>query len=232
MLASVIAIAANAFGVSIEKIPLAGLAIRFDDRLFAFLLFLCLAYFLLTFALYYFIDIKNLPALPHQEQSEADYGRRENIFSLEYAEFILDKIDRDLPPNHRVSRNASGNPFTMDDFDLAYIDIYQTRGEGRKIALTGRLDRSQNRPLYDKTFAVAQSWIARYPQAAAWCYRKAWLKIWAIRSAYFLRIYLFDGALPLFLGALAIIAILGHYDLSWIKPFMPRFTPHAVFQGD
>jgi hypothetical protein len=39
LLASVLAISANAFNVSIDKIPVAGLSITFDDRLFAFLLF-------------------------------------------------------------------------------------------------------------------------------------------------------------------------------------------------
>jgi hypothetical protein len=58
LLASVIAISASAFNVSIDRIPVGGLSITFDDRLFAFLLLIVLAYFLCIFILYYAIDIK------------------------------------------------------------------------------------------------------------------------------------------------------------------------------
>jgi phosphotransferase system glucose/maltose/N-acetylglucosamine-specific IIC component len=76
LIASVLAISANAFNVSVDKIPLAGLSINFDDRLFAFLLVITLAYFLCTFVLYYVIDMKNLETTKHQTHAETNYTNK------------------------------------------------------------------------------------------------------------------------------------------------------------
>src|SRR3569623_285298 len=206
MLASVIAIAANAFNVSVEKIPLCGLAIKFDDRLFAFLLFLSLVYFWITFGLYYFIDIKNLPVLPHKEEAESAYQRRETIFSSEYAELICDKIERALPENYWISRNFNGDALTMDSLHPASFQLYLRSGKGRH-ASHQPVGRSENEDAYQIATAVAERLIGRYPRAAIWSYRRSRLKILAIRSAYIARVYVIDGGLPFALGLFAIIAI-------------------------
>jgi hypothetical protein len=78
LVASVLAISANAFNVSVQKIPLAGLSINFDDRLFGFLLLIVVMYFLSTFILYYAIDIKNIETTHHQDESEKAYQLRLN----------------------------------------------------------------------------------------------------------------------------------------------------------
>jgi len=78
LVASVLAISANVFNVSIDKIPIGGLSITFDDRLFAFLLLIVLIYFLCTFTLYYSIDIKNLEKTDHQTVSEHAYRNSRN----------------------------------------------------------------------------------------------------------------------------------------------------------
>src|SRR4051794_29488572 len=78
LIASVLGISANAFNITVDKIPLAGLSINFDDRLFAFLLVIALVYFLGTFVLYYIIDIKNLEVTKHQTAFEDRYTTRIN----------------------------------------------------------------------------------------------------------------------------------------------------------
>ena len=53
LITSILAISASAFNVKVDKIPVGGLSISFDDHLFAFLLLATLLYFFCTFALYY-----------------------------------------------------------------------------------------------------------------------------------------------------------------------------------
>src|SRR5258708_5111953 len=76
LVVSVIAISASAFNVSIDKIPVGGLSMSFDDRLFAFLLVVVLLYFLATFILYYTIDMKNLDPTGHQLAAEKKFQQR------------------------------------------------------------------------------------------------------------------------------------------------------------
>jgi len=68
--ASVVAITFKAFDISADKIPVAGVTITFNRGVFEFLLVMVLLYFLATFILYYYIDIKNFPRLVHQEETE------------------------------------------------------------------------------------------------------------------------------------------------------------------
>ena len=65
-----VAITYSAFDVSISKIPVSGLAIEFDNRVFAFLLIAVLLYFMVTFALYYYIDIRNVDEPRHQRKGD------------------------------------------------------------------------------------------------------------------------------------------------------------------
>jgi hypothetical protein len=58
LIASVVAISANAFKVSIDRIPMGGLSVSLDVRLFCFPAVIVLLYFLATFLLYYAIDIR------------------------------------------------------------------------------------------------------------------------------------------------------------------------------
>src|SRR5882672_9343936 len=98
LIASVLAISANAFNISIDKIPLAGLSVNFDDRLFAFLLVLTLGYFLCTFVLYYTIDIKNLEATKHQTDTETGYKEKLEDFDFIYAERIRKRLIKLIRP--------------------------------------------------------------------------------------------------------------------------------------
>ncbi|SHG72113.1 hypothetical protein [Bradyrhizobium erythrophlei] len=110
LLASVLAISANAFNVSIDKIPVAGLSITFDDRLFAFLLFIVLVYFLCTFVLYYVIDIKNLEETSHQETARKTFERRQNDFKQRFGTIVQKDLQRYVPRKHLIQlvTNAYG----------------------------------------------------------------------------------------------------------------------------
>ena len=70
LIAAMLAITVKAFNISIDKIPVGPFSISYDPRVFSFLLLCVLMYFLCIFALYYFIDIRNVDKTEHQNASD------------------------------------------------------------------------------------------------------------------------------------------------------------------
>lgn len=97
LVASVLAITIKAFDVTIDKIPLGGLSITFDNRVFVFLLLISLSYFLAIFVLYYFIDIRNVEDPPLQTQREAMLPTALDNYPLRYQQQILDHLNTKHP---------------------------------------------------------------------------------------------------------------------------------------
>ncbi len=226
LVASVLAISANAFNISIDKIPLAGLSVNFDDRLFAFLLVITLAYFLCTFVLYYTIDIKNLEVTKHQTHSEAEYTRKLADFDHIYAARIRRRLIKAIYPEFDMpsEMDVYGNQHTVDFFKTHQYVVTQLAPPDvigvRKITLMSRAD---NSALYSSLDKRVDLWVGRYPDAWRWFYRKQRLLRFGTKAMYFTRNYFFDGVLPIVLGIFALVAILGHIDLHWIQRFLPSF---------
>lgn len=215
LIASVIAISANAFNISIDKIPLAGLSINFDDRLFAFLLVITLVYFLCTFILYYVIDIKNLQATQHQLKTEDTYTETLARFEYVYAERIRRRIEVALGDGYKVpTQNSSFGTLRPSDFE-------------NRLYLINRPPLSfspqQNPDVYEKAATVIDSMITKFNGAKRWHSRRRRLLLLGVRAMYVLRNYFFDGILPIALGVFALVAILGHLDLHWVQRLLPTF---------
>src|SRR5436305_1195225 len=98
LVASVLAITFKAFDVKVDKIPVAGLSIDFDDRLFSFLLLTTTAYFLVTFVLYYFIDIRNLDTTTHQKTSDKIFSNKFSMFNQEAEDWLSRNLDPIVAP--------------------------------------------------------------------------------------------------------------------------------------
>jgi hypothetical protein len=107
LVAATVAITYSAFDVSISKIPVGGLAIEFDNRVFSFLLVVVLIYFTATFALYYFIDIRNIEATKHQSDTEIRYRQDREDFWNSHAAAVMTKIGKSLPKGVGYNRNAT-----------------------------------------------------------------------------------------------------------------------------
>jgi hypothetical protein len=69
--ASLIAVTFKAFNISVERISVVGVNMDFDRGVFEFLILASLAYFLATFCLYYYIDIRNFPRTAHENRTDA-----------------------------------------------------------------------------------------------------------------------------------------------------------------
>jgi hypothetical protein len=217
LVASVLAISANAFNVSVDKIPVGGLSITFDDRLFAFLLLVVLIYFLCTFILYYIIDIKNIEDTVHQTTVEAAFNRRIANFPSAYTE-RMQKDLQGLAPAYRIVLVSNFAHF-LSIGNTAQTTYQMTTHAARGVAIV----RDQEELLYKQLDERHRYWISQFPKARAADKRRAQLPLTAMRAMYFLRNYFFDGALPIALGLFALVAILGRLNLAWIQNYLPSF---------
>jgi hypothetical protein len=199
LVASVLAISANAFNVSVDKIPVGGLSINFDNRLFAFLLLVVLLYFFCTFVIYYTIDIKNLEKTAHQTSSEELFQRRVNGFSQTYQHKVQKAVQQVLSPEYRVLINDNFSNRKAKPADKSFYRILQRREPPSNDPMR-EVDRSKEPEMYSKLDALVADWYDRYPRAASWNKRGLLFVIRLVRLTYFTRNYILDGALPVALA--------------------------------
>jgi len=225
LVASVLAISANAFNVSIEKIPVAGLSIAFDDRLFAFLLLIVLAYFVCTFMLYYFIDIKNIKDTPHQSETEAWFANEINQFNLKYAHTVVFKdLQKLIPSPMSLGLTPEFPPSLLTgQWKPSCFTISEPRVIPERVTANVALKLNDFPAIFPALNDRAEYWRVAFLKAEASNRRRATFVHRAIRFIYFTRNYFFDGLLPIALGIFALVAILGHIDLAWIQNYLPSF---------
>jgi hypothetical protein len=225
LVASVLAISANAFSISFEKIPIAGLSISFDDRVFGFLLLVVLAYFLCTFVLYYTIDIKNLDPTPHQDRVQKALLMRLNGYPQRYTGRMQKDLEKLAPTGSRFmlepnfyDRFQGGDENNEPGFKL--IRVNPPSSPPREAVF---IERRQEEEAFRIIEARVRDWTDLYRLAAAGDRRRAKFVALLTRLMYFTRNYFFDGILPILLGLISLAAILGLIQLDWIPAFLPSF---------
>ncbi|WP_213285926.1 hypothetical protein [Bradyrhizobium sp. sGM-13] len=219
LVTSVLAISANAFSVSIEKIPIGGLSINFDGRLFAFLLLVVLLYFFCTFVVYYTIDMKNLERTAHEEGSEKSYNLRVGGFHESYKDRTIGTLQQIVGPDLRVISHydySFEEPEPRHERGYRLLVLDSSGGKWNEITPSthpeecGKLDQHFHR------------WRSRYAKAAVWNRRRTKVRLNVVKLTYVIRNYILDGAIPVLLGSIAILAIFGAIDLGWIKNWLPH----------
>jgi hypothetical protein len=217
LVASVLAITYKAFNVTIDKIPVAGLSINFDNRVFTFLLLVTLLYFLLTFVLYFFIDIRDIETTAHQTASETLFRDALHSFVLKYEDRLAKEVKEGFPDydvtSSRIAGALAGQLATGD-----YPKISKNPGQ-RKIILD---DYAEPKPEPDPVFINAAQRMLRRYRFWYWAkYASLLPRRYSIRLTYFIRNYLTDGVLPIALGCFAIIALYGKVGVQWIQLIAP-----------
>src|SRR5260370_19711930 len=160
LVVSVIAISASAFNVSIDKIPVGGLSISFDDRLFAFLLVVVLLYFLATFILYYAIDMKNLDPTGHQLAAEKKFQQRLAAFPPKYFTKLKEGLEKLVPANYELRLHdytedyKKGKPRAAP-YEVRTPIMHKSLDDAENKKVCGEIDKRQQR--YIKSFAKAQA---------------------------------------------------------------------------
>jgi hypothetical protein len=217
LVASVLAITYKAFNVTIDKIPVAGLSINFDNRVFTFLLLITLLYFLLTFVLYYFIDIRNIETTAHQTASEKLFRDALHRFVSDYDSKLKKEVKERFPdydiPQIEIAGTLAGQLATG-----AYPKVSKFPG-GRKIILD---DYPEPKPEPDPAFVkTAHHMLRRYKRSYWIRYFSLLPRRYSIRLTYLVRNYLTDGLLPIALGCFAIIVLYGKVGVQWIQLLTP-----------
>lgn len=251
--AAVVAITIRAFDISADKIPVAGLTISYDRGAFEFLLLVVLVYFLVTFALYYYIDIRNFAQLPHQVATET-WRKAEldefvdstvNGFASDVEPtrqgpttcLYMNLTSRDqiaqwaegLPSVIRFTMNIRANPLTIEHILFAKDppDFRRDRPPPTLLFATSAktgIDESDQWQVKTAA-AAAKAWSARMkflPVKYALFRMSMRPRLWTVSSAYFLRIYGVDGALPIVMAVVALASLYDLVDVHILSTLAPR----------
>jgi hypothetical protein len=227
LIASLVGIAFKAFDITVQQIPLAGLSIKFDRGIFEFLLLAVLLYLLITFCLYYYIDIRNFPPTTHQLNTEKWNKLSLGFMIQEWAQNATPKV------NH-----ASEPPFRYTVCSEYQGCLDQLAGSTRSLFAALR----KKKPLIDYTAmlveqpvkserifgqkADAEKALANYTERflISYCLRRWMLRprLWTVRFAYAFRNYGTDGLLPIMAAVIALAALFHIIDVTFLAAVVPR----------
>lgn len=249
LLASVVAIAFKAFKVSVDHISLAGISANFDRGVFEFLIILSLLYFLVTFCLYYYIDISNLQETDHQARTASWKNSRRREFMSRYWE-ETDKLVRQLPlPSHSeiyINQNylhvlqrtieRPSYPSTMDY--LKESGAVPLHGDERIDYITLGIKPSGTRALLPRSEAENQIGAEReaamklvdeiairrakeFPKHLRLHSARLLPRLIFVRGAYVIRNYGTDGILPVFFAISALCVMYNIFDPAHLMGWLP-----------
>lgn len=244
LLASTVAITYSAFNISISKIPVGGLAIEFDDRVFAFLLIMVTLYFLTTFILYYCIDIRNIEKTKHQTEKETRHQSSRASFWSSHASRVIKRIEKMLPKGIGYNPNSSHHQLGkfFQEMEQPFFDLDRS---GDHIATTMVISMMLHvkptkageppRPIsWDENPALHEMVKHHFFRALSQYRRGKQLhtllltpSLYGVRALYFVRNYIVDGIFPVALAVLAVAGVFQIVDLHFLRVLVPipRATP-------
>jgi hypothetical protein len=227
LLVSVAIITIKVFNVSIQQIPLGGLSINFDPAALGLLLSAGLLYFLVTFVLYYYIDVRNVETTKHQEEHAKQSNEAPKRYQSKLNYRIAEKIEAVLSKGQSLATVVSGPPRVAEAVrptqifggrpNRVVVDISETTNKNSFRTLT----REHDATLFERIDDV----IARNARTFWWRIQanKAWHRISSVRVVwtYYFRTYFVDGAFPALLALYAIAGLFDLVSLDWIKAYSP-----------
>jgi hypothetical protein len=228
---SILAITYKAFNVTVENIPIEGLNLKFQPGAFAFLLLSAVTYFLATFALYYWIDIKNMETTDHQRKTSEYYGNQLKDFRRAYAASLTSDIQAVLPKIWSVSRVETDPAIALARYDVApwswrLINGASIVDEWLK-AIYVRNHPNPARPLaqFPDFVASATPVIQEFLRKYRWFSFRERCELnrgqIPVNLVYLVRNYGLDGCLPCLLAVIAIAAMYGCINLTWLSRLLP-----------
>lgn len=236
LVVSVLAITYKAFDVTIDKIPVAGLSLTFDNRVFVFLLLVSLLYSFLTFVLYYFIDIKNIEATSHEELNEKRYKSGIDLFAVQYDDKIR-KALAEKNPGYVYRGSYAGLMTVLRKIEVGKLytesanmpsapsQLFTIHEVGKTISPFNPglplVSASAHPKLYLDSSRLIRKLMRKYRRQFLFFKFRSWSQLNSIRLIYLIRNYGTDGILPV---GLAIVAILALYELipvDWLRRVAP-----------
>jgi hypothetical protein len=207
----------KAFNVTIEKIPLGGLAIKFDNRVFSFLLLLALIYFLPILLIYYFIDIRNFNPTKHQQNVLGRYNERIGAIPNDYITKVIARMNAAVAPELTVKASEHWGSFLQAAHYTLIPGSYKLVQEAGNV----ELNREDAKKQYDDADRVLDRMLRRYSFQRNIQIMWRALPRYSTELVYLFRNYVTDGALPTLLALFAIGALLDFYSVQWLQLLVP-----------
>jgi len=237
LIVALMAITYRAFDVSIKAIPVAGLSIEFDGRVFVFLLLVSLTYFVVTFLLYYFIDIKNIEPSMHELGTDKHFTDRLNYFTSQKEREILAELDKLYAETRIVSsgdlaglisnvaRSKRGHFLlaraSYSKPPIETFSVYKRHKPGQGANTPACMRDASNMGLYRKYALELRKRLRDKRRQFLWLRFKLSLPRQSVRAIYFFRNYGTDGFLPIGMAVLAYLCLYGAISLDWLRHITP-----------
>jgi hypothetical protein len=245
LVVSLIAITFKAFNVSVDKLSFVGFTMTFDRGVFEFLMVASLLYLLLTFILYYYIDIRNFPKTLHQQRTDDwqanlldKYTHRywedtsklaESIaipspftgqITNRYADYLRSLVSKSIWPSNFDLLKKFGvvPPSAIDVPGGEYIQVLKMQGIVHVLSEQEEIDREVIR---EQLATFADSRARAFPRRYYLYKMLLWPRTVTVKLAYLVRNYGVDGALPIAAGLIAIAALYG-FDVSGLSKLVPK----------
>jgi hypothetical protein len=235
LIASTLAITYRVFDIKIDKIPVSGFSLDFDPGVFVFLLAIALLYLTLIFALYYYIDIKNVEETPHETGMTKTYSDGVWLFSRRSAGKLKPIIASHLPPKYHFGSTDNiyiifedvANASLRDailfrlKYDVSKLKIVKSVEKDKNTFLSLDVTPETDPELFKEIDRAARPHL-RYHWWAARINKLRYMRLrWTAVAVYPFRNYVVDGLLPLVTAALAFAALYRLLDLSWMRVLTP-----------
>jgi hypothetical protein len=91
------------FDVSLDKLPVSGLVLTYDEGAVMFGLVAATVYFLVAFCMYYWIDIKDNKETDYEVTVREWYKGAADLYRRKRAKVMADRAQLLMPQNHRVN---------------------------------------------------------------------------------------------------------------------------------
>jgi hypothetical protein len=236
LIASALAITYRSFDITIDKIPFSGLSINFDPRVFVFLLTIALLYFTLTFALYYYIDVRNIEETPHQAEAGDKYFRGTSLHIIRAANRLEAAVTAILPPGyhtrpadhafHRMFEEVAASPFKDAILfrirpNSSLLHVFHDTSNIKTTSNFVDITPETHPEIYKDFERIAPAYIRFHWFASRLNKLRFARQRLTVSAIYPFRNYFVDGILPLSVAALAIASLYRLVDLHWIRDIAP-----------
>src|ERR1700688_3572079 len=228
LIAALAAMTFKGFDVKIHTIDMAGLHIDFDGRVFDFLLVAALAYFLVSFCLYYYIDIRNFSTTKHQDDTEKWRLGQLGTFANNYLTKVrqelrhLTALDQRFLVTAQFSSvltqmlKAGNSSAELERLSALAKKCFQFQTVEAGAFLSAPLPKDRME-LAKQIEIMLEQRARQYPRAYSRHRSSLIPRTVGVRFAYQFRNYWLDGIFPALTGVIGLLAMFNVVPLRWLS---------------
>lgn len=226
----------------VEKLPVGGVTFRIEPGAVMFALVVTVAYFLTTFAMYYWIDLKDNKPIEYEVSLRKWYDKALHNYRISKGSRLEKEIRKklslgqDVIFQHSFTETLFFNygwralrlprSFTRKQNELGY-PVKFGRSLSPVLSEITRLNEEQNK-LLDQMDAIIYFSLFAYRMTYPFRQIQFFITYATKKSVFIIRNYFFDGILPLALGVAALSAAYDLVPLDWLKELAPPVNASAI----